>query len=295
LSFYKRLILSVIPAALLLIFLIPELAKPAMAPIPESAADEPAASRDIFLPVMMYHGIVNDSSKAGEYIITPQMFEADMEYLLREGYTTVFASDVLNFIDNGAPLPEKPVLVTFDDVQCGVLHYAKPIMERMGLKAVINIEGAYTERSTKENDHSPVYSYLTWDEVRALGASGLFEIGNHTYDMHSSGGSRLGSKRRPGESLEAYAAALRSDIGKLQRLLTERCGVTPNVLAYPFGFMSEESKPILHDMGFRVLLTCYEKPNFISAASELPLVLHRFNRSGSISTQTYMSRLLKTS
>ncbi|MDR2530477.1 MAG: polysaccharide deacetylase family protein [Oscillospiraceae bacterium] len=255
-------------------------------------ATESGLAHDVNLPVLMYHNVVTNPARAGEYSITPATFERDMQYLLSRGYTTVSVSDVLAWLEDGATLPRKPVLVTFDDGQCGVWHYLRPIMERLGVKVTVNIEGAYTDRDSAAEDHNPEYSNLTWTELAELSAHPLYELGNHTYNMHSGEGYRLGCKRRPGESAEAYAAALTADVERLQSLFESRCRVSPNVFAYPFGFISDESMPILTQLGFKALLTCYERTNVLNATSELPLVLHRYNRSGSVSTETYMARLL---
>jgi peptidoglycan/xylan/chitin deacetylase (PgdA/CDA1 family) len=241
----------------------------------------------------MYHAVVDDRSKVNDFIVTPEIFERDMQYLTQHGFTTVFPSEILDFVEYGKPLPPNPVLVTFDDGHCGVLHYVLPILERMNLKANINIEGSFTEKSTDEDAHNPMYSYLTWIEIRQLHDSGHFEIGNHTYNMHSPNGYRHGSKKNTGESAEAYKTALDGDVGKLQTILTEAIGKTPVTFAYPYGFVSLESVPILDSMGLKLLLTCYEKSNYVTIGDTLPLTLHRCNRPGGMSTQAYMDIVMK--
>lgn len=265
---------------------------------PESVATdattgEESFQQNIFLPVVMYHSVIDNVGKVNDYVITPASFRADMTYLQQQGYTTVFVQDILDFIDTGVPLPDKPVLVTFDDGLYNVKEYILPIMEEMDLKAIINVEGAFTEQSTEEQEHNPNYSYLTWEEISALRDSGYFEIGNHTYDMHDVSGKRAGCKINPGESVEEYAAVLTADIGGLQNLLSDRCSVTPIAFAYPYGFISDESMPVLQNMGFRVLLTCYEQPNYLNIAPSSLVVLHRYNRSGTVSTEQFMGILLK--
>ncbi|MCD7947825.1 MAG: polysaccharide deacetylase family protein [Oscillospiraceae bacterium] len=251
------------------------------------------AQKDIFLPVIMYHSVIDNAGKAGDYIITPERFASDMTYLQQNGYQTVFVADILAFMDYGVPLPEKPVLVTFDDGHYNIKEYLLPIMQEMDLKAIVNVEGAFTEQSTQEQAHNPNYSYLTWEEISELQDSGYFEIGNHTYDMHDASGERAGCKINPGESEEDYAKVLEEDIGGLQELLTDRCATTPVTFAYPYGFISDESVPVLQAMGFRVLLTCYEQPNYLNIAPESSILLHRYNRPGNVSTEQFMEKLLR--
>ncbi len=265
----------------------------APSPLAAMAAPEAAAREEIRLPVIMYHGISTDQGRVGDYVVTPEMFARDMAYLQSCGYETVFVSEILDYVDMGMPLPARPVLVTFDDGMYSIRHYLQPIMEEMGLKAVVNVEGAFTQRAMEEKDPNPAYAYLTWEDIGTLERSGCFEIGNHTYDMHHRQGSRLGCRIRAGETQEAYARALREDVGHLQALLEDYCHTTPVTFAYPYGFISQESVPVLEDMGFRVLLTCFEKPNFLRIAPEETLLLHRYNRSGNLTTAAFMAKLFR--
>ena len=254
-----------------------------------------AEDESIFVPVIMYHRLLKDPDMAGDYTVSPDMFRSDMEYLSKKGYTTVFVRDIIDYIETGAPLPEKPVVITFDDGYYNVLEYALPYMEENNIKAVMNIVGSYTEQSTEEDEHNPAYSYLTWDEIAELDKSGLFEIGSHTYDMHSMSG-RRGCKRLSNENAEEYRQALIGDIGMLQDMLQQKSGVTPITFAYPYGFISTESIAILEEIGFKALLTCYEKPNYISRSdSGECLILNRYNRPYSLSTEEFMEKLLTPS
>ena len=258
---------------------------------PEGGGEE----KGTFLPVIMYHAVTENQGKLGRDFISPELFESDMKYLKDKGYTTVSAAEILDYVDNGAPLPEKPVLVTFDDGFYSVQYYLLPIMERLGIKAVMNVEGSFAEHasSTPGDQDNPKWSYLTWQEICDLQSSGLFEIGNHSYDMHHARGSRIGCKIRPGEGCEEYREALIQDVGKLQAKLLETCGAAPVVFAYPFGSISKESYGILEEMGLRILLTCYGMPNYLRVDPGETLILNRYNRSGSMSTEKFMSRLLK--
>ncbi|MDE5741519.1 MAG: polysaccharide deacetylase family protein [Oscillospiraceae bacterium] len=257
---------------------------------------EPAAAEvneEIFVPVIMYHSLLKDPARAGDYVVSPETFEADMTYLLDNGYTTIFVKDLVDYVENGADLPEKPVVVTFDDGYYNVMEYAYPFMRENDIKGVMNVVGLYSEQSTAEDEHNPAYSYLTWEEIYELEQSGVFEIGNHTYDMHSIG-VRSGCKKKYGENTDTYRTALTEDIGGLQKTLAEKSKVTPVTFAYPYGFISEESVPILSEIGFKALLTCYEKPNYISRDDpECLLHINRYNRPAGVSTEEFMEKLLK--
>jgi hypothetical protein len=97
------------------------------------------AQTGVPLPILMYHSVLKDPQRSGSYIITPAQFEKDMLYLNEHGYTTVLPSDLLRYAKGEGELPEKPVMITFDDGYYNNLVYVLPILKRLQLKAVISI------------------------------------------------------------------------------------------------------------------------------------------------------------
>ncbi len=67
------------------------------------------------LPIIMYHGLTKNPSKVNAYVIPISSFEEDLKYLKENGYTTVLMEDVINYVDGNEALPEKPIVLTFDD------------------------------------------------------------------------------------------------------------------------------------------------------------------------------------
>lgn len=244
----------------------------------------------ICLPVLMYHSV--SDSQQGEYVISPKVVEQDLLYLREHGYETVFVADLIAYVYEGTALPEHPVLVTLDDGFYNNLSELLPILQRYDMKATVSVVGKFMDRQASQDAHHPAYSYLTYDEVRALSQSGNVEIGNHTYDLHGSHG-RKGCAILPGESEAAYAALLRADVGRLQSQLTADAGVTPVVFAYPFGYLCRESIPALKGMGFLATLTCYERPNYITRDPDCLFGINRYNRPSGISTEAFMKKALK--
>lgn len=221
-----------------------------------------SAEERILVPVIMYHSVLKDVSKSGEYIITPDDFEEDLKFLENEGYTSVFMSDLIKYVREGEPLPPKPVILTFDDGHYNNLTYVLPLLEKYSQRAVISIVGSYTDRYSKEPDENPNYAYLSWDNVRTLMDSGRIEIQNHSYNMHSLG-ARKGTHKKSGESSEQYRRAFLADVGKMQKLCREELDYTPEVFTYPFGSISLESLDYLDELGFSASLSCGEGINEI--------------------------------
>lgn len=106
--------------------------------------------------------------------------------------------DILNCRAGLGGLPEKPVLITFDDGQQSVLEYALPLLEKYDMRAVAAVVGAYCDAEEGTAARSPEYSYLSWAEVAELAASGRFDIACHTQDMHRESSPRRGCLPKPG-------------------------------------------------------------------------------------------------
>ena len=93
-------------------------------------AEMALAEEGVHLPVLMYHSILKDSARQGQYVISPSVLSADLDALQQRGYQTVTVSDLLAYVYDGVSLPEKPVMITFDDGYYNNYVYAYPLRER---------------------------------------------------------------------------------------------------------------------------------------------------------------------
>lgn len=258
------------------------------APVMSDAED--AAEQYPAVPILMYHSVCVNEKVHSDYRITPDQFESDMKYLSENGYTAIFVGDLVGYVYEGMPLPEKPVIITLDDGYLNNYLYVLPILEKYDMCATVSVVGSFVDNAEKENDPNPKYAYLTWDNIRTLEESGRVEIGNHTHAMHELG-ERRGCMKIVGESDEGYDKALSADLTELQNMLTEKSGITPIVFTYPFGFVSEESLPIVKKLGFLAALTCYERINYIDGTRDQLYRLGRFNRQPNYTTEEFMKKV----
>lgn len=239
----------------------------------------------------MYHGLVKDYRFQNVFSINPKVFEKDLKYLKENNYTPVLIKDLIAYVDNGVPLPERPVLITFDDGFYNNYIYAYPLLRQYDMKAVISIIGEFTDKATLITDQNPNYSYLTWGEIKELSASGYVEIQNHSYDMHANGSGRRGSMQKSGESIDQYRAALQEDLGSLQDKIQQNTGLRPSAFTYPYGAISQSSRNILESMGFRASLSCREGVNYITRDPDCLFRLKRVLRPPNQSSEDFFRAL----
>lgn len=249
---------------------------------------------EIEVPMIMYHSILKDKSMRGDYVVTPEELEEDIIYLKNNGYTAVFVNDLINYVNNGAELPEKPVVLTFDDGFYNNYQYLMPILEKHGFKAVVSVVGSFTtEASESAQQPDPAYSYLRWTEINDMRNSGLYEFCDHTNSMHSLS-PRKGVLKDNSESRDTYRRDLLDDLLGMQKLFEKNCGFKPNVFTYPYGFYDHDSMLLVRECGFKASLGAEQKINVIKRNSpECLFEMGRFNRPGGMSSEEFMKGVFK--
>lgn len=247
----------------------------------------------IRLPIIMYHSLLKEEARSGKYTVTPDTFKADLEYISSKGYTTITMTELIDYVYNNTPLPEKPIIITFDDGYYNNFVYAIPILKEYNMKAIISIVGEYTDRYSRSGEANANYGYMRWEDIKLAMEDGIIEFQNHSYNLHGNNKGRNGSMKKRGESLEEYKTFLTSDLMKLQDEFKENTKYIPNTYTYPFGGVSKESGDIIRTMGFRASLSCTSGINFISKNKNCLYLLKRNNRPYNVSTEKFFKKLLE--
>lgn len=141
--------------------------------------------------VLMYHLILPEKqlksqhlTKSGEIvdtIVTLENFTEQMDYLKKNHFTVLTLTEFQDFMTNGKKVPDKSVLITFDDGYKNVFEFAYPVLKKNKFHAVqFIITGLITDRTV--NYDSSKLQYASIDELKK--ASDVFDYGNHTHDFH---------------------------------------------------------------------------------------------------------------
>lgn len=245
---------------------------------------------EVFLPIIMYHSILKDQKLQNDYTVSPTLIENDLKYLTSNGYTTVTVDDLINYVYHGKKLPEKCIMLTFDDGYYNNYYYAYPLLKKYKCKAVISPIASMTEKFTQTQDISVSYGHISNDDIKEMVSSGYVEIQNHSYDMHTLK-PRKGVSRKQGESFDNYKKAITDDITKAQNYLENVTGKKPSCFVYPFGAKSNSTEEIVRELGFVCTLTCTEKPNIITRDKESLFELGRYRRDGKESLESLLKRI----
>lgn len=177
------------------------------------------------MPILLYHHI-SDAGRS-RYFVSVATFKAQMQYLADQGYQTISVSQVADVIRHGGSLPEKPVVLTFDDGFEDVYDNALPILQVHHFTGV-----AYIITGTIDSNLS--YGYMQADALKALVAAG-WEIGSHSITHSDIQSSRLG---------------MGTELQKSRQDLESLLGVTVRSFAYPYGSANPWVQEHVKDYGY---------------------------------------------
>lgn len=124
-------------------------------------------------PILEYHQVTNEQLDPDFeiYNVKPADFAAQLDYLQSEGYTTITLQDFMRIVHGKSSLPDKPIILTFDDGYADNFSEMFPILKAHDMKAVVYV---ITNQIGQKN-------YLKLDELKEMQRYGI-EIGSHTSD-----------------------------------------------------------------------------------------------------------------
>lgn len=121
-------------------------------------------------PILEYHMVTEHPRPGAEpYVVSPADFGAQLDWLAAEGYTTITPQDYARARKGKQTLPEKPVILSFDDGYEDNHRVVLPMLEEHNMKAVFYVV---------TNDIG-LPGYMTWDNLFDMERRGM-EIGSHT-------------------------------------------------------------------------------------------------------------------
>jgi peptidoglycan/xylan/chitin deacetylase (PgdA/CDA1 family) len=229
--------------------------------------------------ILMYHMVCEHRPRTrfNKLRVPPEHFAEQLRWLSRNGFTFVFASQL--FSDE--PLPERCVCLTFDDGYEDNLTNADPILAQFNARATLYLvsdrSGGWSSKKKAHHADDELASEpkLTDEQVRAMVASGRWELGGHT---------RTHANLTALPPDEARNEVLASSVD-LQTLYQTR----PQTFAYPFGLFSLEHLPMVREAGFVGAVTT--EPGIAARPYQEPLLVPRIKVSGNDNLFAFKMRM----
>jgi len=251
---------------------------------PKSWATEPS-----FI-ALAYHN-VEDSDPDQRFLgITTENLVAQLSWLQRNGYHPISVDDLLAARDGGAALPDKAVLLTFDDGYASFYTRVFPILKAFRFPAVLALVGAWMDAdpaaaipytgdlaidalpdgaSVQFGDTTVSRDlFMSWDQVREVAASGLVEIASHTWDYHRGTPANPQGNSEPAVTTRRFDRAtgtyesdahqireLEADSARMARKIETETGQRPRVMVWPYGEHSEWAISVVAAAGMPITFT----------------------------------------
>lgn len=215
--------------------------------------------------VLMYHHIADEGD--GGSTISEEAFICQMESIAAEGYNTVSMEDLINYVDYGIDLPEKALVITFDDGYSSNYEIAYPIMEELGLKGTVFPIGHSVGLDEYKDTGEKIIPHFTIEEAREM--NHILELGSHTYDMHQAEHLEEGDKVRKNvkrledDTEEEYIDDFLADFHKIDNMVQRANGEGTTAFAYPTGAYDDLAAILLSQQGVRVTFLTEEKGNVL--------------------------------
>ncbi|GAB3534696.1 hypothetical protein GCM10027443_22190 [Pontibacter brevis] len=221
------------------------------------------------VPILCYHQIrdwrSSDSRQAKDYIVPVARFEEHIKMLADSGYHTILPDQLTAYLTTGAPLPEKPIMLTFDDTNLDQYTEAAPVLEKYGFRGMFFVMTVSLGRPR----------YMSREQVKELADRG-HGIGSHTWDHQN-------VKKLKGEDWV-------TQVEKPSKVLEEITGKPVTYFAYPFGLWNKEAIAELKNRG---IMAAFQLAN--SRDDEMPLyTIRRSIASGYWGAETLHKRMVES-
>lgn len=233
-------------------------------------AAEAKAKKAKKIPVLGYHKVVSDEDKNSpaliddRYSISLSKFTEQMEYLSQKQYTAITCKQLYQWHQKKRELPERSVLITFDDGYSVTLDNAVPVLERFGLRGTVFVIG----KKTYESDGT---TYITMDRIQEVKKNHkCIEFQSHTWDLHNA------------ERYSTSAKTFKKDAKKQIKVYGFY------YVAYPHGYGSKVMVKAYRECGIKLGFTFGEGINGYATRKQNRLKLRRIGVTGFMEMDEFM-------
>lgn len=202
-------------------------------PEADPGTQEPGPGGDAHAVLLLYHHV--DETTPASTSITPERFEAHLDWLLDNDYRVLPLEEVIAGLEGARPLPPRAVAITFDDAYVSVHEQALPMLRsrRMPFTVFANTDAV----------DAGYASTMSWDQLRDVEAAGG-RVGNH-----SASHAHL-VRRREGEDEGAWRARVRADLTRARDRLHAELDDPLDAIAWPYGEFDADLEALAADLGW---------------------------------------------
>lgn len=219
------------------------------------------------VPILMYHH-VGDLPPDADVIrksltISSERFNEHLKFLAEQGYTTIHLADLINHLQTGAPLPPKPIILTFDDGYDDNYTNVFPTLKDFGFVGTFFIIGAPTDYGSPGS--------LRWEQILEMYENGM-EFGAHSMTHRY--------------NLGRFPASIQDrEIKQGHQLMVDHLPNWTPLFSYPAGSYNQYTMKLLQELGYIGAVTTKQGS---LQSSETPLEFRRIRVRGEWSMAQFM-------
>lgn len=236
---------------------------------------------------LCFHDVAADVGRGDDLSMSTDRFVSLLTWLHQHNYQPVSIDDLLQARRGVKPLPDKAILLTFDDGYRGFYSQVYPLLKAYHYPAVLAVVGSWLDAASGETVNYggklvPRDKFLSWQQLREIAESGLVEIASHSYDGHRGVSANSQGNLQPAlstrmysvdtnsyEDHAAYIARVRADLEANNRLLKQKLGIRPRVMVWPFGKYSLPGVEVAHQTGMEVTMRLANGPGDTAHLAEV--------------------------
>jgi biofilm PGA synthesis lipoprotein PgaB len=227
-----------------------------------------AHSKDGHFLVLNYHDIIDEEDVVAPFDrmeVNKHFLEDQFIWLKKNGYSVVSVQAVLDAAAGKSTLPEKSVLLTFDDGYLSFYSKVFPLLKKYHYPASVALVGTWMDGNVTAED--PGKPLMNWEQVREVANSGLVEIASHTYSFHTGivanpqGNTQAAAVTRLYddpmliyENDEQYRARIRTEMLKSSDFIFQHAGIRPRVMVWPYGEYNATAIAAAKEAGFQITM-----------------------------------------
>lgn len=226
--------------------------------------------------VFSYHDVqdqLDGDTAADSTAISSYNLARHFAWLKAHGYHPVSVDTILAARNNGKQLPEKAILLTFDDGYRSFYDRVYPLLKLYQFPAVAAVVGGWLSVKNGEivdygDDKKPREHFLSNSQIKELADSGLVEIASHSFDLHHGIQSNPQGNKTPAaitraynpdsktyETKRLYEARITADLNQNSQFIKEITGKRPRVMVWPYGAYNTQTSKIATDSGMPISLS----------------------------------------
>lgn len=231
--------------------------------------------------VLCYHDIPKEVN-LNDYSVDQVSFVQQIEYLQNHGYRFISLDDIIKASNNNSSLPEKSVLLTFDDAYLSFYEFVYPILKLYNYPCVLAVVTSWIDKPPANLKEK----LMNWQQIKEVSKSNLVKIASHTNNLHRAviynpqGNDswaavtriyNMSSKKY--ETEDEFITRISEDLNLSKKILQEKIGIDTNIIVWPYGQYNQSCLEEAKKNGFNISMSLDDRLANVSDVNLIPRVV----------------------